>query len=175
MQPLPCTPGRGRRLPVALAHREGHGRRSRAPLKTRGVFMRHIGAPARGRSPAERRGGGANIRREEGGGGGWNTKFCVPKMAQSDLPNGKLRFLPRWSRWSWGMGGGWHDAGLCCCLQRAAPIGLSPLTLALPLNPPKGCSRRQEGEGGGVWNPKVCATQMAQINASFCKFRLFPR
>ena len=31
--------------------------------------------------------------------------------------------------------GGWHDAGLCCCLQRAAPIGLSPLPAALPLNP----------------------------------------
>ena len=28
--------------------------------------------------------------------------------------------------------GGWHDAGLCCCLQLAAPGGLSPLTLAVP-------------------------------------------
>ena len=37
-----------------------------------------------------------------------------------------------------GLGGGgwdWHDAGLCCCLQLAAPLGLSPLTAALPLNP----------------------------------------
>ena len=32
-----------------------------------------------------------------------------------------------------GSGGevGWHDAWLCCCLQRAAPVGLSPLTAAL--------------------------------------------
>ena len=30
--------------------------------------------------------------------------------------------------------GGWHDAWLCCCLQPPAPIGLSPLTLALSLN-----------------------------------------
>ena len=34
-----------------------------------------------------------------------------------------------------GGGGCWHDAWLCCYLQRAAPIGLSPLTAALPLNP----------------------------------------
>ena len=32
-------------------------------------------------------------------------------------------------------GGVWHDAWLCCCLQLAAPIGLSPLTAALPLSP----------------------------------------
>ena len=31
--------------------------------------------------------------------------------------------------------GGWHDTRVCCCLQLAAPIGLSPLTGALPLNP----------------------------------------
>ena len=35
-----------------------------------------------------------------------------------------------------GVGGGdCHDAGLCCCLEPAAPIGLSPLPLALALNP----------------------------------------
>ena len=34
-----------------------------------------------------------------------------------------------------GGGGGWHDAGLCCSPQPAVPIGLSPLTLALSLNP----------------------------------------
>ena len=34
-----------------------------------------------------------------------------------------------------GGGGGWHAARLCCCLQPAAPIGLSPFTPALPLNP----------------------------------------
>ena len=28
-----------------------------------------------------------------------------------------------------------HDNWLCWCLQRAVPVGLSPLTLALPLNP----------------------------------------
>ena len=27
--------------------------------------------------------------------------------------------------------GGWHDAGLCCCPQLEAPIGLSPLSAAL--------------------------------------------
>ena len=31
--------------------------------------------------------------------------------------------------------GGWHDTWVFCCLQLAAPIGLSPLTAALPLNP----------------------------------------
>ena len=34
-----------------------------------------------------------------------------------------------------GLEGGWHDAWLCCCLQLAAPVGLSPLNAALPLNP----------------------------------------
>ena len=29
----------------------------------------------------------------------------------------------------------WHYAWLCCCLQLAAPIGLSPLTAALSLSP----------------------------------------
>ena len=33
----------------------------------------------------------------------------------------------------WG-GGGWHDTSLYCCLQLAAPVALSPLTLALSLN-----------------------------------------
>ena len=28
-----------------------------------------------------------------------------------------------------------HDAGLCCCLQRAVPVGLSPLPPALSLHP----------------------------------------
>ena len=28
-----------------------------------------------------------------------------------------------------------HDARLCCCLQQAVPVGLSPLTAALPLTP----------------------------------------
>ena len=37
--------------------------------------------------------------------GGWYPKVCVPKMAQSDFPNGKSRFLPRWSLWSGGGGG----------------------------------------------------------------------
>ena len=34
-----------------------------------------------------------------------------------------------------GGGGAWHDARLCCCLLRAAPIGLSPLALSLLSNP----------------------------------------
>ena len=33
----------------------------------------------------------------------------VPKMAQPDFPNGKLRSVLRWSLWSWG-GGGAADA-----------------------------------------------------------------
>ena len=37
--------------------------------------------------------------------------------------------------------GGRHDTWVCCCLQLAAPIGLSPLTGALLLNP----SRRRQG------------------------------
>ena len=32
-------------------------------------------------------------------------------------------------------GGGWHDARTDCCLKLAVPIGFSPLTLALSLNP----------------------------------------
>ena len=38
-----------------------------------------------------------------------------------------------------GWGGGSHDAWLCCCLQLAAPIGLSPPALSLnPLPPCRG-------------------------------------
>ena len=33
------------------------------------------------------------------------------------------------------VGGGGHDAWLCCCQQLAAPIGLSPLSLVLSLKP----------------------------------------
>ena len=36
---------------------------------------------------------------------------------------------------SGGGGWGWHNTSLCCCLQLAAPIGLSPLTAALHLKP----------------------------------------
>ena len=44
----------------------------------------------------------------------------------------------------------WHDAGLCCCLQLAGPIGLSPLTLALSLNPPpRDVLEERCGEVGG--------------------------
>ena len=51
------------------------------------------------------RGGGG--RREGGGRGVWHPKDCAPKkkMAQSDFPNGKFGFVPRWSLWSWGGGG----------------------------------------------------------------------
>ena len=37
----------------------------------------------------------------------------------------------------WGARGGgvWRDAGLCCGLQGAAPVRLSPRTPALPLTP----------------------------------------
>ena len=42
-----------------------------------------------------------------------------------------------WNVYLWGhfSGGVWHDAWLRCCLQLAAPTGLSPLTAAIPLNP----------------------------------------
>ena len=37
------------------------------------------------------------IRTEEGGRGVCDPKFCTPKMAQQDFPNGKFRFPPPWS------------------------------------------------------------------------------
>ena len=40
-----------------------------------------------------------------------------------------------WATGGGGGGGGWHNAGLFCLLPLVAPIGLSPLPLALSLNP----------------------------------------
>ena len=37
--------------------------------------------------------------------------MCVTTMAQQDFPNGKFRFLPRWSLWSGGLARG-HGVGL---------------------------------------------------------------
>ena len=34
---------------------------------------------------------------EAGGEGDWDPKICAPGMAQSDFPNCKFRFFPRWS------------------------------------------------------------------------------
>ena len=42
-----------------------------------------------------------------------------------------------------GGGGAWHDAWMYCCQQLAAPIGLSPLTLALSMNPSPPPGRRR--------------------------------
>ena len=67
------------------------------------------------------------------GRGVWDPKVYVPKMAQSDFPNGAFRFVSRWSLWS--EGGGGVTPAVYCCVQPAVPIGLSPLTLALPFNP----------------------------------------
>ena len=35
----------------------------------------------------------------------WDRNVGVPKMAQSDVPNSKFRFFPRWSLWLGGGGG----------------------------------------------------------------------
>ena len=41
--------------------------------------------------------------------------------------------------------------------------------------PPTGVLAERRGEGGeGVWDPKVCASKIAQNNVSFCKFHFFP-
>ena len=42
---------------------------------------------------------------------------------------------------------------LCCCLQRAAPMGLSPLPLALPLTPSAGGTRKHSEAGCGPLRP----------------------
>ena len=75
-------------------------------------------------------GGGGRVHRPglppPGGGGGGGLIEVSSAKSQAE----PLADCPR------GQGGGdWHDARLCCCQQRAVPIGLSPLTLALPLNP----------------------------------------
>ena len=57
-----------------------------------------------------------------------------------ELPNqperiGQASLVQRvwpWSTATKGGGGVWHDAFVDCCLQLAAPIARSPLTLALP-------------------------------------------
>ena len=64
------------------------------------------------------------------GGGGSGTKFCVPKMAESDFPDYRFRCFPRWSLWSvWGGGGVGTRPSVSDCLPLAAPTGLSPLLI----------------------------------------------
>ena len=104
-------------------------------------------------------GGGAVL--NERGGGFWDPKVCVPNMARPDCPYCEFRFPARWSLWAGGgsrgggsslrkkknqaqaLGGGGGLYGRCragdyggygmdCGLERAAPDGLSPLTLAFP-------------------------------------------
>ena len=63
-------------------------------------------------------GEGTRLTLEEGGGGVWDPKVCVTKIAQSNLPFCKLRFLPRWSPRSGGGGRpptvvGYNYAQLC--------------------------------------------------------------
>ena len=45
--------------------------------------------------------------------GGGDPKFCVPKMAQQDFPNGTFHFFPRWSLWSGGGSRGGGDPPPC--------------------------------------------------------------
>ena len=63
-------------------------------------------------------GGGGVLEGEEGG--VWDVKDCVPKMAQSDFPDGKFRFFPRRSFWSGGGGPGGAGGSPLLLLQRIA-------------------------------------------------------
>ena len=66
--------------------------------------------PKKKNSTQYKGGWGRNVLEQRiGGEGGANVR--VPKMAQSDFPNGKFRFFPRWSLWSWGGGGGGSSYG----------------------------------------------------------------
>ena len=67
--------------------------------------------------------------------GGTFGRLTLLNTANSQEPLGYGRCVCVCVHGRWGV---WHDARLCCCLQLvqlAAPIGLSPLTAALPLNP----------------------------------------
>ena len=76
-------------------------------------------------------GGGGRGLREGGGSGnqkfvcqnGLGTKSLCVKMAQSDFPNSKLRFSPRWPLWSGGGGPGVGWGGL---LQHCTAILILP-------------------------------------------------
>ena len=59
----------------------------------------------------------------------------APYTPMSDPRRGLALQCARGAQPFWGGGGGWHDARLCCGLQPAAPIGLSPRTLPHPLGP----------------------------------------
>ena len=63
-------------------------------------------------------------RYEKRAGGGSGTQTFV---ARQDFPNSQFCCFPRWSLWSGGGGGGWHEAMVLVCLPLAVPIGLSLL------------------------------------------------
>ena len=65
--------------------------------------------------------------------GGLGSLSLDPSCLGHVAPAAKLPPYMEISLRSWGGGG--DDAWLCCCLQLPAPIGLSPRTSALPLNP----------------------------------------
>ena len=68
-----------------------------------------------------------------GGRGGGAAKVYVPKMAQSDFPNGKYRFFPRWSLWTLGGSMTRWCVLVCCWLRLLAdrPSLPFPWTLSL--------------------------------------------
>ena len=57
-----------------------------------------------------------------------------------------MTLCPHWLSSNEGEGGDWHDAWIYCCLKLATPVGLSPSTLVLSLNP-------LPSEGGGAHQP----------------------
>ena len=158
--------GRGRRSPRGCCHRFGHihsgavwpGQSSDNTLSQTVLDLLVLDCV----SCVNQRG----IRREERGAG--TQKVCVSKMARSDFPNGKFRFLPRWSLWSGKGGGGWHKALVSGCLPLAAPIGLSPLliltlcgserVLVVSAEPPDDLTR-----GGGGAPPTVVSRPNASL------------
>ena len=79
-----------------------------------------------------------------GGGGGGGIRLCTKNDPTHDGPFGLGRGggreeppppPPLVFDYPKDAPGGWHGAGLCCCLQPAAPLTPPPLSAALPLNP----------------------------------------
>ena len=90
--------------------------------------------PSAGHAPStgQGKGGTPGLATPPGGGG------TSPAASSAGLRSHRAASCGgRWGRAGGGGGGGgaWHDACVDCCLQRAAPLGLSPLTLVLALSP----------------------------------------